>query len=333
MDRLRAIEYFVCTADAGSISAAADTLGVSVAAVSKSLGALEARLRVSLFTRGPRGIVLTRDGEAYLARCRRILSEVDSAEAALSSPTYSPRGTLVVGLPPLLAAYCIAPALGSFRSRFPDIAVHLRRAYRDTEPFFATLDALVMLGWPSNEDAVALHLAETRFLICAAPAYWASAGIPDDPSQLAAHDCLVYRTPEEVAMEVWTFARNGNSQAVSLKPKVIGDEQGWLIAQAVSGAGVVRTIDLTVREHLKRGELIPVLLDWTACEAPPVHIIYRKVQRRNERVGAFVQFLRELFSELEATRLPRTSASLSPATTGMPEWWGRNRLRRARYRV
>src|SRR5438034_3221985 len=172
MDRLRGIEYFVSAAELGSISAAADALGVSPPAVSKLLAALESRLRIPLFTRTRRGILLTRDGENYLARCRKILDDLESAEAALTIPAQSPRGTLVVGIPPNLATYCLAPALPEFRVRYPDIQMYLRRAYRDTDLAAQGLDALVALAWLERQDLIAHRLAQTRFLICAAPSYW-----------------------------------------------------------------------------------------------------------------------------------------------------------------
>ena len=323
MDRLRGIEYFVCAAERGSISAAADELGVSAPAASKLIAALESRLRIALFTRTSRGIILTSDGKNYLAWCRKILGDLESAEAALTVPAQSPRGTLVVGLPPNLAAYCVAPALNQFREKYPEITVHLRRAYRDTDLAAQGLDVLVVLAWLGNDDLIARLLARSRFLICAAPAYWAKAGIPQVPAGLARHDCLVYRTPEAIPMVEWTFEKGEQRCVVQLKPKTVCDEQGWLIADALNGGGVIRAIDITVRHHLAHGKLVPVLLDWEACEAPPIHVIYRKVQRRNERVRVFVQFVRELFAELESTRLPRMNSA--PKTTSEPEWWGRRR--------
>jgi DNA-binding transcriptional LysR family regulator len=295
--------------------------------VSKLVAALEARLRIPLFTRTGRGIVLTTDGEGYLARCRRILDDLENAEAALTVPTQSPRGTLVVGTPPNLATYCIAPALNKFRARFPEIVIHLRRAYRDTDLAAQGLDVLVALAWLGKGDLIASRLAQTRFLICAAPAYWARAGTPRTPADLAMHDCLVYRLPEAIALDKWTFVRGDERSAVQLRPKTVCDEQGWLIADALSGGGVIRVIDLTVRHHVQRGELVPVLLDWEACEAPPIHVIYRKVQRRNERVVTFVRFVRDLFLELEAERLPRSTSAPKIAPT--PAWWGRRSVHSA----
>jgi DNA-binding transcriptional LysR family regulator len=327
LDRLRSIEYFVCAAEMGSLAAAAQALDVSPPAVSKLMAALEERLGLALFTRTSRGIVLTPDGEAYFIRCRQILADLESAEAALTLPSELPRGALVVGLPPNLATYCIAPALARFRARYPDIQVQLRRAYRDTDLAAKNLDALVALAWLEREDLIAHRLAQTRFLICAAPTYWARAGIPTEPGELARHNCLVYRVPDAMTQDAWPFAKDGRQQVVNLQPKAIGDEQGWLIADALAGGGVIRVIDLTVRQHVERGELIPALTDWEALEAPPIHVIYRRVQRRNPRVKVFVGFVRDLFADLESQRLPRIGSP--PRPTPKPQWWRQHSRSRA----
>jgi len=325
MDRLRGIEYFVCTAETGSFSGAARTLGVSPVAVSKLVAALETRLGVTLFHRVPRGVVLTPEGDTYVARCRAILNDMESAEFALASPSQSPRGALVIGTPPNLATYCLAPALVNFRLRYPEIELHLRRAYRDTELATQGLDALIELAWLEREDLIAHRLAQTRFLICAAPSYWARAGIPLDPEDLMRHDCLVYKVPDAMAMDAWPFERQGVRKLVRLRPKMVCDEQGWLIADAVTGGGVIRVIDLTVRQHVERGELVPVLMDWEAMEAPPIHVVYRSAQRRNPRVKAFVGFARDLFAQLESHRIPKTG-SLLPVTP-KPMWWRKRQVR------
>ena len=321
MDRLRAIEYFVCAAETGSLAAAAQVLDVSPPAVSKLVAALEERLGLALFSRSPRGIVLTADGQTYFARCRQILSDLERAEAVLTSPSQSPRGKLAVGIPPNLATYCVAPALGTFRMQYPDIQLNLRRAYREADLAAYSLDALVVLAWLGRNDLIAHRIAQTRFLICAAPSYWARAGMPKQPNELARHHCLVYRVPDAMALDTWQFAKEGVQRAVHLEPNAIYDEQGWLIADAVAGGGVIRVIDLTVRQHLERGELIAALTDWEATEAPPIHIIYRRAQRRNPRVKAFVGFVRDVFAELESQRLPKMSSS--PPATPKPQWWRR----------
>lgn len=327
MDRLRAIEYFVRAAELGSVSAAATAVGVSAAAVSKLLRALELRLGTTLFLRTAQGLQLTRDGEAYLAHCTRILQDVENAEAVVAVTPPTPRGTLVVGMPPTLAANCIAPSLGVFRVRYSQIELRIKRAYRYLDVAAQGLDALVMLGWVTNDDVVCRRVAVTRQLICASPQYWADAGTPQHPSELDGHSCLVYCPPEGNPLDEWTFDNELGSVCVRLRPKAVYDEQTWLIADALNGGGVIRVIDLTVLRHLDRGDLVPVLLNWESTESPPVQVLYRSRARRNERVRVWVQFVTELFAELQRKRLPPTARL--PGVPAAPGWWRPSPRRRS----
>jgi len=326
MDRLRGIEYFVAVAEQGSISSAALALGISPPAVSKLLKALEAHLGAQLVMRNSRGVSLTPDGEAYLSRCRSALAELERAEADLSSTRPALRGTLTVGVPPNIGAGCLAPALGEFRNAYPQLTVQLRRAYRDTDLGQQGLDVLVALDWLDDDDLVAIHLAQTRLIVCAAPRYWAQHGIPSAPEDLERHACLCYRSPEGVVLEQWMFERTGARCVVGVEPRSVCDDQSWLISDALNGGGVVRAVDITVQEHLASGALVPALLDWEACEAPPVHLVYRAVQRRSEKVRVFTAFCRAVFARLEEGRLPRINGA--PADESKPAWRHTTRARR-----
>ena len=69
VDKLKAIQYFLAAAQTGSLSAAARQQGVTLQAVAKLVGALEAQLGAKLFQRGSRGLQLTADGVHYAEAC------------------------------------------------------------------------------------------------------------------------------------------------------------------------------------------------------------------------------------------------------------------------
>lgn len=81
MDKLRALQYFIASAEAGSLSSVARDLGVSLAVVAKLVGALERELGVALFDRTSRGLQLTADGEAYLIACQPAVEQINTASA------------------------------------------------------------------------------------------------------------------------------------------------------------------------------------------------------------------------------------------------------------
>ncbi|MDD2669486.1 LysR family transcriptional regulator, partial [Zoogloea sp.] len=96
MDKLKAMATFVQIAEAGSLSAAARSLGASLPAVVRSLAALEVELGVRLFNRTTRRIALTDEGRHYLESCRNLLAALNDAEAALKDEAGEPSGQLTI---------------------------------------------------------------------------------------------------------------------------------------------------------------------------------------------------------------------------------------------
>src|SRR5262245_6929262 len=114
MDKLRAMQTFARIAEAGSLTAAARSLGSSLPAVVRALAALEAELGVRLFNRTTRRVALTEDGRSYLERCRAVLAAVDEAERALKGEARAPSGNLGVTAPVLFGQLHVAPAIARF---------------------------------------------------------------------------------------------------------------------------------------------------------------------------------------------------------------------------
>ena len=70
----------------------------------------------------------------------------------------------------------------------------------------------------------------------------------------------------------------------------------------MAGHGVVRILDWTNLPELACGSLVRVLEDWESTEAPPVNLLYRASVRRSPRVRLFIEFVTELFRELDLVR-------------------------------
>ena len=123
--RLTQVRDFVAVADAGSISSAARTLGVSQPGLTKSIGSLEAELNVSLLQRTPRGVTLTRFGRAFYARARAAHSELEKARHEVLQLAGLRTGQVAVGFGPLAAALVLPPAILRFQPLYPDVEVRL----------------------------------------------------------------------------------------------------------------------------------------------------------------------------------------------------------------
>jgi LysR family transcriptional regulator for bpeEF and oprC len=320
MDKLRALQYFAAAAAEKSLSGAARELSVSIPAVAKLINALEKDLGAKLFDRTARGVTLTAEGARYLEACAPALAQLGEADERLRNSTMRPKGIVVIGVQHVIARGCLTAALPRFHARYPDIEIDVRDFQRVTEEQVSGVDVMLVLGWPKVEDLVLRRIGAGRFMVAAAPAYWAEHGMPQRPKDLERHVCLPIRAVDDTVMDVWTFKRGDEQESVVAR--------GWLTASnahrdlvielALAGHGVVRLLDWANLPELAAGTLVRALEDWESPEAPPVNLLYRASVRRIPRVRLFIEFATELFRELDLVRGQRVVG------TEPPRWLGRH---------
>jgi LysR family transcriptional regulator, regulator for bpeEF and oprC len=327
MDKLRAIQYFNRAAEGGSFAAAARSFDVSTPAVTHLVGALERSLGVSLFHRTTRGLSLTADGEHYYETSRRVAAELRGVEERLSPRGARPRGTLTVGMRAAAGLSCVMPRVTRFVARFPDVELLIKpvASFRDIDN--ANLDLAVLIGWPPERDLAVRPLAQTRFVVCASPAYWMREGRPSEPKDLLHHHCLVFRNTADALLDKWTFEKEGERRTVNVRSRLFFDDRPLHDEAACAGAGIARLPDLTIARQLSSGLLVPVLADWEALEAPTIFAAYRRSQRQSKPVRAFLDFLVEIFAEIERERALSREGGI--ARVAKPKWYGRAQGRRS----
>ena len=319
MDKLRSLHYFVAAAETSSFSAASRRFGVSVAAVAKLIGALERELGLTLFERHAKGLVLTAAGSAYLEACRAgARSAGRRRRAGQRLHVTAARGTVVVGVQPVIAQEVLTAALPRFAAMYPEIQLDIRYFMRATDEQVRGVDVFLVMGWPQAVgDLVLRPIGATGFVVCAAPAYWAAHGMPRHPSELEQHNCMCIRSNHGAVMDLWRFRRGGERVSVAAG--------GWLVVDnahrdmvrdlAVAGAGVIRVLDWHKRQgrEIASGALVPALTDWEMDdEVPPVNMMYPPSVRRIARVRLFMDFVTQLFRDVEQLREIRAPATPRP---------------------
>lgn len=326
MDKLKALQYFVSTAQGRSFSAAAREHGVSAAAVSKLIGVLESELKVTLVERRARGVVLTTAGSAYLEACRPALAQLQDADEQATAGAARAQGTVVVAVQPVIAQEVLTAALPRFNALHPDIQLDVRLFMRMNEGHGQGADAILSMGWPQHVgDLVCRQICATSHVVVAAPAYWAVHGVPRHPSELERHNCLCTRSNTGSVMDLWSFRKGEERVAVRAR--------GWLVCDnvhrdmmrdlVVAGVGVGRLLDWNQRPgaEVSRGAVVPVLTDWTIDEVPPINLLYPPSARRVPRVRIFIDWVTQLFAEVERQRQHALPA------TPMPRWVMARKLR------
>lgn len=294
MDRLQSMRVFEAVVDQGSFAAAARSLDLSPAVVTRAMADLEEYLGTRLLHRSTRRLSLTDAGDVYLQRVRAILRDIDDAHAIASSHTQELAGVLRVQAPPSLASYVLAPALRGFRERYPKISVDLD-VWAPKEPPIEDYD-LTLLGVDDGYDAdvIARKALQSQSILFASPAYLARHGTPQSPGDLGQHECLRIKVFGERpgGWRMWCEQDAAKSVEVDIEPVLWANHNDTLLRAALDGAGIASApVDLVV-PYLASGELVRVLPPWiTGRLAMYVAVPSRKFVPLRTRV--FIDYLIE----------------------------------------
>ena len=285
---LLSLQTFVRIADGGSLSAAARATGRSLPAISRSLVQLEADLGVRLLHRTTRRIHLTDAGVQYLERCRRILAEVDDANASVSNLDRSLAGPITLTAPILFGQLHIAPVVTEFLGLHPEVSVSLMLSDALSNIVEEGIDLAVRIGRLQDSGLVARKLGEVRRVVCAAPAYLKRRGTPKTPKDLANHSCLQFGALSPTPY--WEFHEAGKPRQVRVQGNFSSNQGAPVIEAARAGLGIVFVLSYQVQELVAKGELRVVL---QAYEAPPipVSVILPSGRLQPARVRALADFL------------------------------------------
>lgn len=283
---------FARVVEAGGFSAAARRLDLSKSAVSKQISRLEARLGVRLLNRSTRRISLTEAGRVYYEGCQRTIEAAESAESALGGLTERPSGHLRVSAPMSFGIGHVAPLLGDFLRRYPDITMDLELNDRQVDLIAEGFDLAIRIGELPDSSLVARRLAPSLLLLCAAPSYLERQGIPEQPEDLSDHRCLIYSYG--ALGNRWRFRGPEADRRVKIAGPLAVNNGEVLAQAAVDGLGIVALPSFIVCDALRSGRLVPVLPDWHLAERAAVHAVYPAARHLSPKIRAFVDFLVEV---------------------------------------
>jgi DNA-binding transcriptional LysR family regulator len=317
MDQLRALRVFDRAVAAGSLAGAARALDLAPAVVTRVLAELEAHLGARLLNRSTRRIALTDAGATYLERARRILADLDDADAIAGAATTQPRGSLRVLAPPAFAVHQLAAHLPRFHAAYPQLELEIATP-GPVDAADANFDvSIVSVGrQPLQGDFVARRLACSAFVVCAAPAYLDRRGRPQQPEDLLQHDAVLpavsalrreltlYRAPADAPDTPTTEVTLPMPRSALTTPHL-----ELIFAAAVAGLGIAGLPSFVAIHALHDGRLERVLPQWRGVELT----LFAALPTRRQlpaRTRAFVDFLVQTFggTQRDPWLAPRRSA-------------------------
>lgn len=288
LDLFRGVVPFVAVVEEKSFRKAAARLGVSPAAVSKSVAALEGSLGMTLLVRGARAVTLTREGELFFESCRPAVTAVTSARAMVEGARREPSGQLTVTAPFVIAAL-VPPALAILRARHPRLSFRVVVTDRLARLGEEAVDVAIRVGPLPDSALVARRLRGTRLVVVAAPAYLARAGTPRKPSELDAHDAITLDAPSGKP-HPWRFV----SGPIDVRPRVLLDHAPSLVDALLAGLGVAQVLDFMVEGLVRAGRLVPLFVD-EVVDGPPIHAVCAPGRRASARVRAAFEAFADAF--------------------------------------
>jgi DNA-binding transcriptional LysR family regulator len=280
------------TVASGSLSAAARELGISTAAVSRKLSALEARLGVRLLNRTTRRIALTDEGARYHEACVRILGEIEEAEGAAAERRVDPQGVLRIALPASFGHKHITPLIPKFAARFPKIRLALSLSDRKVNLIEEGYDVAVRIAELEDSSLAARKLAPNRRVVCASPDYLRRYGVPRTPQDLVTHNCL---TTTEFDM-VWDYKDpQGRPGSVRISGRYSCDNWEVLRDWAVAGLGVALKSTWDVYRDVADGSLQLLLPGYTFGSDVGIYAVYPHRRYLPAKTRVFIDFLADAF--------------------------------------
>lgn len=285
MDKLKAMANFVRIVDSGSLSAAADASGQSVASLVRSLAALERHLGVRLLNRSTRRMALTEEGAEYLAWSRRVLGDFDEMEQRLDARDGVARGLLRITAPVEFGQRYVTPLVNAFLKEHPAMRVELKLSDQVLPLLEERLDLALRISHLPDSAMVARQVGTTRLITCASPDYLRNAPPLDSPAALGDHACIAFAAHGRR----WYYRHDGKEVGQDINPRLVCNQIRSTALACVQGLGVTRLAHYQVADELADGRLVRVLEAFEPADLP-IQLVYPHALQLAPRVRAFVEW-------------------------------------------
>lgn len=292
MRNVRSVAAFVNVVSAGSFTAAAVTLGVTPAAVSKSVQNLERELGVRLLNRSTRRLGLTEEGEFFYERSRSALLDLDNAVSAVIESKREPMGLLRVTSAVIFGRRQVLPLLAEFMKRHPKITLDVTLEDRFVDMLLEGYDVSIRADVQAVGSLVARKIAPIQAVVCGSPSYFKDNSVPRAPKDLNDHNCIRFRSVGSRQVLKWEFEQNKKLFEQEVRGNLILSDPDAICRAVADGGGLGQIPGYLAATLVKTGQLRPVLVDYLS-RSRNVYVCYSMRKYVAPRIRAFVDYLVE----------------------------------------
>lgn len=287
LDTLINIRTFLAVARSGSFSAAGRHLGVAPSVVTKRISRLEDQMRVKLFIRSTRQIILTEVGERYLPRYQSLVKEIDDAVSGAAAVAQRIEGHLRIKAPTTVTIAFLARILSDFQQENPNVTMDLALVDRSVNPAEEGYDIALGALPASYSNVIDEPLCPYPRKLCAAPGYLENRGLPKHPRDLVNHICLTFHATGST----WSFLSPGGPIDVEVRSAFSANDTQILHDLALRGRGVAMVANYVAEESIRTGKLIELLPEFPVAELW-LKALIPQTQARKPTVRALMEWLR-----------------------------------------
>ncbi|MEM9165342.1 MAG: LysR family transcriptional regulator, partial [Cyanobacteria bacterium P01_F01_bin.4] len=268
--------------------------------VSRAIAGLEKELGIRLFQRTTRKLSPTEAGMTYFDRIEPLVEEIQQATAVAADVSGQPKGDLRLTASVAFGIKCIVPLLPQFESLYPDLSVDLLLTDTRVDLFSERIDLAVRLGLLADSTLIAQRLMQVCYRVCASPQYLQQSGHPQHPSDIEAHNCLLFPLPGFRTR--WIFrGQDGNPCEVPVRGRTVISNAIALQQCAIAGMGLALLPHWLVDGDLQAGTLVNVFpnYDVTATDfGTAAWLVYPSRAYVPLKVRVLIDFLKQLASDL-----------------------------------
>ncbi|MDY7068639.1 HTH-type transcriptional regulator DmlR [Pseudomonas extremaustralis] len=282
------LQIFVSVIECGSISAAAEQVGQTPSAVSRTLSRLEAKLDTTLINRTTRRMDLTEEGKYFFERSKLILAQMDELEEHLSSRQKKPAGRLRINAAVPFMLHGIVPYIAEFRRLYPDIQLELNSDDLIIDLLEQSTDIAIRIGALADSTLHARSLGCTPLHILASPAYLQRHGTPTSVAELAEHTLLGFSQTE--TLNHWPL-RHVEGDRWLIEPGIAASSGETLRQLALEGQGICCLSNFMTIDDINTGRLVPVLEAFNTGYRQPIHAVFYRNSQLALRIQCFLDFI------------------------------------------
>lgn len=297
MQELKPIRVFLEVASLQSFAAAAKSLRMTPATVTRIVAKLEGDLGEQLLLRTTRQVSLTSTGALVAARYQPLIEAFDQVEADLEREIQPHRGRLSINAPMSFGLRIMPKLVESFRLAYPNIDLNIRLTDRLIDIVSETCDlAIRVSGPPKDKSTIWRKLCEVPLQVVAAPSLFERHPTPKSPDELNHQICLSYG--EDDTPEVWRFEKGALKRPFTAGRSIHSNNGDLLYQFARSGAGIVMLPDFHVTQGVAAGEVVRVLEDWAL---PPLwlSLFYPPYEALPPLVATFTEFFEAYLQDID----------------------------------